>query len=217
MNTQIAVDVMEVVRVEDLKPAPFNPPTRVEEKRIKKLQRAIERAGEIIVPIVITTDNFIADGHRRVTIAKKLEMPYVKAIRKEWTLADLWANLNCGVLSPTRVTWMQAVAEGMPIEYVEDLEAKRQIEILIRVVGDRMFQELAQKGRSPWIGQNAIHTANYCGEGNNDEFCRKTIIWFETHGTQNAARDAITAQCPPDVLLAAINDNRPIRQFWGIA
>lgn len=218
MNTQNAIEVIEYVPIESLKAAPFNPPARVEGKRLKNLKRSIEKAGEIIVPIIVTGENYIADGHRRVTIAKELGLETIKAIRKEhWTLADLWSMLNSGVLSPTRVTWMQAVSEGMPIECVEDMEAKRQIEALIRIAGKRLFDELATKGRSPWIGQNAIHTANYCGEQGNDEFCRKTILWFEAHETQNAARDAITAGCPAEVLRSAINDNRPIRQYWGIA
>jgi hypothetical protein len=214
MNTDVCT--IEVVNLNDLKSAPFNPPSRTDEKRLKTLERKIVQAGRVLIPIIIASQNYIADGHRRVAISRKLGYSTIIAIRYEdMTLADLWSNINGGMLSPGRTTWMQAVRMGMPVECVDN-PTRRMIEDLLDIAGTSLFNELADKGRSPWIADHAKIVANYCEKHGDKKFMKKTILWFEEQESQNNTRDAMTAGCPPQVLSSAINDNRPIRQFWGV-
>lgn len=215
MSTLVKEQFVEYVPVSSLKFAPFNPASRTEKKAIVKLMREVEKAGKIISPLIVTRENFVADGHRRLTVARELGYEVVPIIREDMTLADLWSILNGGNMAVNRKTWMQAVREGMPFDCVPDNE-KAILEELIRIVGKKMFNELADNRRSPYIGRTAKFVGRYCGD-DSDAFCKKIILWFEEHNTQSRARTAMTQQCPPDVLMAAIVDNRPIRQFWGVA
>lgn len=214
MQVEVKDSVIEYVSPDTLKFAPFNPPSRTEKRALTKLRADAEKRGRIVVPILITKDDFVADGHRRLTVARELGFERVPVIREDDTLASLW-GMN-GTQSPTtRKTWMQAVREGYPLEYVPD-EERALISDLIRVAGKKLFDQLADNHRSPYIGKTARFVAGYCSD-TSDKFVKRVILWFEECGTQNAARDAISAKCPADVLLSAINDMRQIRQYWGIA
>jgi ParB-like nuclease family protein len=206
--------IIEYANPLDLKYAPFNPPSRTEKRALIKLRMDIEKRKKIIVPLLVTSDNFVADGHRRLTIALELGFDRVPIIRENESLAELW-GLNGTQMSVTKKTWMQAVREGYPLEFVPD-EERNLIEELIRIVGKKLFEQLSDNRRSPYIGQNAKAVAGYCGD-TSDKFIKQVVIWFEEHETQAIARQAMGAKCPPEVLASAINERRPIRQYWGVS
>lgn len=214
MSTLVKERVIEYVSPGDLKFAPFNPPSRTEKRALLKLKKSIESAGEVIVPLVVTKDNFVADGHRRLTIARDLGFEFVPVIRKDETVSELWSILNMGMLVPNSSTWMQAAYAGLSLENIPDKE-RRMIEDLRRIVGEKVFESLAQARRSPWILNMAKIVANYCDDSS-DRFIKKIIVWFEECQQQFAVRRAMAEGCPAEVLLSAINEQRPIRQYWGI-
>jgi hypothetical protein len=208
--------VVEYVSPKALKGAPFNPQSRVSKSALRKLRKTIEKSGRIISPLIITSDNYIADGHRRLAVAMELEFKTVPVIREEnWTLADLWSNLNYGIMPINRKGWFQAVYEGMPIEFVPQPE-RRVLEELKEIAGEELFKELAEKGRSSWIGQTAKMIANYCGRDGDKEFTRKVILHFEKYNSQRILRNALTAQCETKILESAIEEAAPIAQFWKL-
>ena len=206
--------VLEYVSPHDLKFAPFQPQSRTEKKALSKLRAAIDSAGRILVPLLVTGNNEVADGHRRLSIALELGFETVPIMRYDMGLADMWSNANSGTLAPKSPTWGQAVRNGLPLSNVPDRE-RYQISELIRVVGKKTFNKLMDVGRSPYIFVMAKSVARYCGE-ENDKFIKLTINWFEDCQQQFAVRRALADKCPPDVLIAAIKDNRPIRQYWGV-
>ena len=179
-----------------------------------KLRREIEEAGRIIVPLIISSDNVLADGHRRLAIAKMLGLETVPVIRDTLTTSALWSTLNAASRPVDAGTWMEAVHDGLPLENVPELQ-QRLISDLIRIVGKRTFETLSEKHRSPHILKQARWVGRHCGDLS-DKFLRTVILWFESCGMQLRARKAIDADCPPEVLLAAIKENRPIREYWGI-
>jgi hypothetical protein len=214
MYTSISEHTIEYLNVNEIVAAPFNPASRTEKRALTKLRREIEAAGGIIVPLVISGDNVLADGHRRLAIAKELGMETVPVVRHTMPVADLWRTLNGATRPVTAKTWMEAVHDGMPLESVPDAQ-QRLIGDLIRIVGRRAFDALSDKSRSPHILSQARMVGRHCGDLG-DRFLKKVILWFEAHEMQLAARKAVDAECPPEVLIAAIEENRPIREYWGI-
>lgn len=206
--------VVEMVSPDVLKFAPFNPPVRTTTRSIQKLKKEIEKAGKIISPIIITQDNYIADGNRRVTIAKELGYPLVPAIREEQNLADLWSILNGGNMPINRKNWMQAVRGGMEMDCVPDSDRKV-LEDLIRVMGKKKFEEIVDAGRGPTIIVVAQYVANYCGDSS-DKFVRKVVNWFIECNTLRDAKFFVSNKVPADILTTAIETNRPIKQYWGL-
>lgn len=215
MLENVVEQVIERVHPDTLKFAPFNPEQRTKPGALTKLKEAIEKAGEIIVPLIVTMDNFVADGHRRLAIARELNYESVPVIRKDWTLADLWSLLNGGNMPVGRKGWMQAVREGMPLEFVPEKDRKV-ISDLIQVVGRKMFEKMTDEGRGPQIVVVARAVANYCGHQNDDKFTLKVIKWFIECATLNDAKTAARTGCPPNVLIAAIEEKQKIRQSWGL-
>lgn len=207
--------IVEMVHPDTLKFAPFNPPIRTSPRALIKLRSEIEEAGEIIIPLVVTYDNFVADGHRRLTIARELGYEVIPIIRKDYNLAELWSVLNGGIMPVNRKSWIQAVREGMPIECVPDGD-RRVISDLIRVMGKKAFNKIVDDGRGPSIIVVAQYIAKYCGN-DNDDFVRKIIEWFLECNSVKEGGDAVRSKCPPEILISAIENKRKINQYWGLA
>lgn len=214
MLAQQKVSTIEMVHVDSLKFAPFNPPSRTTPQAVANLKAHIDGAGKIISPIIVTVDSYVADGHRRLTAARELGWEYVPVIREDYNLPDLWCFLNGGNLSVKRRTWMQAVREGMPLDNLPELDHKL-ISDLIRVVGRKTFEKLSDDGHGPSIVLVAQQIAHYCGD-DSDKFVKKIILWFVECGTLRDAKTAKQGGCPPEILISAIEDGRSIRQTWGL-
>lgn len=212
-NTKVRV--IEMVHPDTLKFASFNPPKRTTSKAVAELRKKIEQAGEIIVPLVVTLDSYVADGHRRLIIARELNLEEVPVIRKNHSVADLWSILNGGNKPIGNRGWMQAVREGFPIEALPQEEHKL-ISDLMRVTGRKLFEKIADEGRGPSIVGVARYVARYC-EKDTDKFAKDLIVWFMECGTLRDARTAIQTGCPADVIVSAVKENRAIQQTWALA
>lgn len=213
-NTEESVRVVTMVSPDTLKFSPFNPKVRTTSRAVAKLKEKIIKAGKIISPIIITTDSYVADGHRRLTVAKELGYTLVPVIQEDYNLADLWSMLNGGNMAVNRKNWMQAVRDGMPLECVPDSD-KRVLQDLIRVMGKREFEKIVDSGRGPSIIIVAQYVARYCGD-ESDGFVRKIIRWFISCETLRDAKFFVSQHCPVEVLMDGINNNKKITQYWGV-
>lgn len=84
---------IEFVNVNDLTPAPFNPPIRTSDRALKDVIRSMEEDGFWTHrPLTITMENYIADGHRRWTAAKKLGISIVPCLRTKQSLEEAWTG-----------------------------------------------------------------------------------------------------------------------------
>ena len=77
-----AVQKVEFVRIEDLKPYALNA-RKHPKKQIEVLAEAIKKFG-FVVPIVVDKDNNIIAGHGRYEALKKLKYDKVPVVRAEW-------------------------------------------------------------------------------------------------------------------------------------
>lgn len=214
MNTQTTTD-HQMMAVVDIKTAPFNPSSRTEKKALAALMAAIEKVGRIIVPLIVTEDGHLADGHRRLACAVALGLTHVPVIVVPGlTLDILWSYLNGGNLPVKTKTWGIAVANGLSLETVPDKE-QRTISELIMIAGRRQFERLMENN-SPYILRPAKALAQYTGDESN-KWIKTILSWMADQGQQRPAIDAMRDECPPEVLISAIKENRPIRRYWGIA
>jgi hypothetical protein len=217
MNTiteERTTTVIEYVPIASITSAPFNPSTRTELRVMKKMVESIKSVG-ILVPLIITKDNELADGHRRLTAAKMLEYESVPVIRIDMDLGTLWSECNKPIMAPVSRTWMEAVGLGLEVENVPQ-KIREQIVELKRVVGTRTFNRLVENHRSTHILTMAKSVARYCGD-ETDGFLKKVIIWFEDCQQQFAVRRAMAENCPPEIINNSVMSGRPIRQYWGMA
>lgn len=196
-----------------IKDAPFNPLSRTTKRALSNLRESIRKHG-VLQPVTLTSDNYLADGHRRVACARELGIETIPAIYRDGTLSELWSELNIGTLAPRPKTWLEAVAAGMSIDGAPE-RIKRSITELIELVGEEGIDYYATLQRSPHIVRMVRYIANYAEDGTTD-FMRATLKWLDQHQQQFSARRAIADGCPPDVLHDAIIKCQPLKMTWGV-
>lgn len=206
--------VVEMCPVDDIRCATFNPVSRTAQRALTKLMGEIKRAGGVLVPLIVSEDGTLADGHRRLACARELGLKVVPVLRYPVPASQLFTILNSGILATKPKTWMEAVYQGFPLSDVPEAE-RRDISDLRRIAGKKTFDELARNGRSTWILTLARSVGDYVGR-TDDKYIGRTIRWLERQGQQFATRRAMAEKCPPEVLTGAIDGNRPIRQYWGV-
>ena len=202
-----------MVEIEKIKAAPFNPKDRTEERRLVNLRNSINRHG-ILQPVILTEDNMLADGHRRLACAKSLGYSHVPAHYAQGSVSELW-GINAGNLSVKPSSWMAAVDGGLSIDDVVPEERKR-IDDLKRILKEDEFHSLASDFRSPAIYSEARQVAKYLGD-QSDASLRKIVLWLNDHAMRYMARLLREGDIEPDILRKAIEENRPIARTWFLA
>lgn len=206
---------IEIVPLSKLKFAKFNPPSRIETE-LRYLKESIERYGFWnFRPIICAEDYTIADGHRRATVARLLEIPEVPVMRVIGvTLDELWSQLNVAqVVSAGQV--MEAYSLGL-----DALPSKQRnnIELLESVIGKDGIKHLVKSGKvSPAIYQVASRLVNYCGRKGDIDFLSKTIFWMVDLKMQSVSRQAIVNNSPSEIIEKAIEEKRPLMVGLSIA
>lgn len=204
---------VEMVDIERLSAAPFNPPDRTEARNLSDLKASIEELG-ILQPIVATRDYMIADGHRRWTCARELGLKQVPVHFRDMPIGAVW-SANKGVRGVKPSTWLSAVEGGLPLENVAPSQ-RQIIGELRRVLSNEEFHSLAERQRSPGIFTQARQIAVYLNESG-DEFMRLVILWLHKHRMSYIARRLREDSIPVDILREAIVQDRPLARFWTLA
>lgn len=204
--------------IKEIKLAGFNPPVRTYPESLEQLKSQILAAGRVLSPVHIGLDNVLADGHRRVAISRELGYETVPAIISDDTPAEvLWVWLNAGSMNITPSQWFAAVFHGLPVDTANmPMSIRRRIERLIELLEPEQVANLIELGRSPTIIDTASFVARYCDREGDPVFLRQTIVWFTENQSQFSARRAIAEEAPPDLLIEAIQDNKPVRSYWDI-
>lgn len=199
--------------------AHFNPARRVERTALSGLMISIQQHG-ILEPLALTRERVLADGHRRLAVAKILKLKSVPvAIHHELDLdaAALWVTLNGESLNLTPSQWLDAVAHGLPLDtpgFPESL--KRRILRLQELIGPDAVKEMVDKGRSPNIVDHAERLVRYCDRRNDETFLRATVLWMLSVGNVFSAKAAMGEEIPPDILVEAIESSHPLHRVWDI-
>lgn len=204
--------------VAQIKVAGFNPPIRTYPLSLETLQAQIMAAGRILSPIHIGKDDVLADGHRRVAVAKELGWDAVPALIHPDTPADvLWVQLNAGAMPLTPSQWFAAVYYGLPVDIaLMPMSIRRRIENLTDLLDRETVARLIELGRSPTIIDTARFVTRYCERGDDPAFLKRTIMWFIDNQSQFSARRAIADGAPIDLLIEAIEEGRPIHSQWAM-
>lgn len=201
-----------------IKTAGFNPPMRTTPAALEQLKTQILAAGRILSPVHIARGDTLADGHRRVAVAKELQMTTVPAlVWPDWEAPALWVWLNAGMMDITPSQWLAAVFHGLPLDTANmPMSIRRRIERLSELLDRQEMARLIELGRSPTIIDTAAYVARYCERDGDPAFLKRTINWFIDTQSQFSARRAIGEEAPPDLLIEAIEESRPIHSQWAM-
>lgn len=200
----------------------FNPKSRTSTKALEQLEREIRIAGiedgvvgKILVPLALTKDGVLADGHRRLQIARKLGIEYVPCIY--YDIDDnmqLWGLLNRGMKKIESGTWTEAVDDGLPIRYTTS-KVQSDLIGLQRILQPDEYQKFIRSHRGSGILVNAYKVSKYCGD-TSDSFVREILLWImETHQF-TLLRSAIRDGLDPDRVIELILDRERMVRGWVV-
>lgn len=207
------------IPVTDVYTSRFNPSRRTDRATLTGLMLSIREHG-ILTPLSLTNKYILADGHRRLAVAKMLKLQTVPvAVYEEHTLDEyeLWVLLNGDTLNLTPGQWLAAVHAGLPLDTPGFPDRLRnRIIRLQNLVSREELDILVNEGRSPLILDAAERTCNYLGRKGDEDFLRKTLHWLIMTGNAWSIRGAIHDEVPPDLLEEAILTGTNIGRVWDM-
>lgn len=205
METNVMI---QLVNINTLKPSPFNPPTRIESKHIRDLVRSMENYGFwTFCPLLISSDGYIADGHRRYAAAKEIGIETIPVISTPFTADELWSAFNGTRLEISATDVLIAASMGLT---TLPRKQARTIELLKDTVGDAGLKRLAEMRVSPSIRSRAKRIANLCGK-TDAAFLAQTIFWMVDNKMSLVAHYLNESNIDTKIVIQAIEKNRPIR------
>lgn len=201
--------VTMIVKRDSLKPAAFNPQIRVQMQYLKDLRESMATDGFWeFCPILVDKNGVIIDGHRRWTAAGLLHIEEVPVTMVDADADELWAKYNGTRMDVSGKQAMQAIANGLrtaPTKYAG------QIARLEDVVGIEGVKELGNRGVSPFVINQAVHIARYCGLADDKPFIGITVYWMVNNKRMSTISSrAINDQVDPTTIERAIRANRPL-------
>ena len=209
---------VKYMNVEDIQVSPFNPPVRTTDKSLHILKEEISDDGEILIPLILSEDGFLADGHRRLAIAKELGIKEVPTItQKGHDNANLWRTLNTGTRKMGSADVFQAIVlHGAPIEALPRY-FQYPIESLIDLVGMDLAREIAEKGYTPHIVGTIRQVMKYCKREEDATFAQFVTKWLIEQRQNYAVRKAMESKVPLEDILTAINENKKLIKAWKVS
>lgn len=201
---------VNAVKIDDLKTAKFNPSRRTAPKSLTGLMSSISAHG-MPVPIVITEDGRVGDGHRRLACARLLGWETVPAVVwKGKTAEQIWSMLNAHQMSMSKAQWLEAVVCGMSVNQPEiPRQLANDIRELLSLLDADTVWRLVEDGRSPDILATAKYINRKLDWGADDKGrLVKTIMWLIDFNASNKARNIISGAYDMSVLAEAIETHR---------
>lgn len=199
---------IEFLNVNSIKPAPFNPVQRTTDKALVTLIKSMEKDGFWThSPIVLTKDNFIADGHRRWTTAKKLGINEVPCLRTDKNLQEAWSEINATMRTINSQETFQAYALGL--RELPDNHTGKAMKYILNKYGEEMVLYCAEHGLSKSPIQYAEKIARYINR-NTAEAIPQIVKWLVENKMINIARIAIESDYPRATLAKLIDTNQPL-------
>lgn len=200
---------VEMINVNELNPAGFQPKGRTDLRVIRDLIKSMSVDGFWThKPITITEDNCIADGHRRWTAAKTLGINKVPCLRTNQDLETAWVASNSTARRVNGKEWVQAVSSGLT--KVSKLGMGRNILYYQDKYGEDVIDFLATNGMSTGPIPFAERLCKYLG-WDVEQNVFKVLRWMVKHEMVRKSRFALEEKMSKDVLSNSILNDQPLQ------
>lgn len=198
---------MEVqqVKIEKLKNADYNPPTRTNRHHLSPLVKSIEEIG-LQYPVLVTPDHHVIDGHRRLAACKVLGWTEVPVLISRTPQDRAYGDVNgtarrIGGNGALHIFLQNPSAVSQPMRSLFE-QAEEQL-------GRDMLKRLCKNGNSIHVYRIAKEVATYCDQ-NTPKFLRSVVLWTLQFGV-GTIRDAIRHEAPVRVITTAIKTKKPFK------
>ena len=205
-------DWIIMVHVDQLRPAPWNPPQRILPVNLRALVESMKQYGfRRASPITVTPDMMIIDGHRRWMAAKLAGIAKVPVyVDDSADPKDIYLTINRTIRPPSSREWLRCylAAGKVPSRTAADIERIR------RACGDTMLWRIAEANLSPRsLIQVGVSVIKHIGESSDDDvWLNRVIHWMVNGRRQWQVRAAIFygRRVPIEELRQAIEEDRDV-------
>lgn len=201
------------VPVENIRTAAFNPPNRTDKRSIHELMESIKQFG-ILMPLMITHDCKLIDGHRRLACAKELGMTDVPCIIRTGDQVELFSAVNTTSRKLNRADDLTVYLAGGKLA----ARSKATVSALEKLIGKDGLEVVAERQMSPaTILTAARMLLNYIGiiPENAGPYSKAAIMWVIRQKQTFAVRLAITMGIPVETIIDCINNDKPLPVYQG--
>lgn len=201
---------MEIKRVaiSKLKGATHNPSSRTAEAKLAGLMRSLGKIG-LQLPILVTKDLRIVDGHRRVAAMKALgwDTAPILVTATEASPDEIYAEVNASAM---KLTGNQNLAVFLKKPSACTDKARRGFENIAERFGNGLLKQIVAKGMSINVVKTGNRVASYL-DIEDDKRTLKIIKWLILYRNSRMVHAYIETNQPARTLLRAIEENRPLK------
>lgn len=194
--------MLKKVAIKTLANAKWNPGSRI--KNIKPLVASIVRVG-LLYPVLITKDNKIIDGHRRIAAAKSLGWEEIPVIVVAGNQAEMFAEVNSQKKS---LTGNQTLQVYLTEPAAVGARARVHLTELEETCGRAMVERMARDGFSLATWNMATRIAQ---DAEQEGMVGKILRWLMKYRCAHLVHRAMQAGTAPSKLIAAVKNDKPIR------
>lgn len=200
------------LRVADLQPADFNPEGRVKKENIRDLIDSMSRSG-ILYPILVSIDNKVIDGHRRLAAAKELGWDVIPAFVTDGEADEVYATVNATSRKMSGADALQVWLKR-PLAVTPLLRSR--FENMNAVLGPKRVAAIVKAGYSLRLFNRAKQVAKYCESTDQDTICQ-ILDWMLEHPVTTIVESAMAQGQKPAIIMRAVKSNRPMRMTATIS
>jgi len=207
------------MKVKDVKTNNGNPPERTDRNnKFKNLMKSVSKVG-LMSPIVVSSDNRLINGMRRLAVHKDLGKKTIKAIRHNSQSSTRFDEffLECNIVEKiTGSQWAWRYLKGASVPS----HLKRMFTSLETIGGKACLQRMVELKKSPVsfsIGLTMFR--NYTGNMNK-VMAKKVIYWMLYVSSAYRLKVLIGEYVPMQVLVNAVKEKKQIvltKKGWELA
>jgi hypothetical protein len=200
----------DVIHIDSIGLSGHNPASRTSTSSLEQLKAMIAAQG-ILMPLLVTEQHILIDGHRRLECARQLGIEMIPVIVvKTDDGAQLFMNVNTGSRKLTSSEWLEVYMQGGSVP----ARIRSDIEKLNAIGGRQLLERLKREHISPRMIDIARLVVTRIGGDHYDlDLYRKVISWMVEGRRQWQARHAVkyAYSVPPKVLYDAIVNDRDLQ------
>ena len=207
------------MKVKDVKSNDDNPPERTDRNnKFKNLMKSVSKVG-LMSPIVISSDNRLINGTRRLAVHKDLGKKTIKAIRHNSQSSVRFDEffLECNIVEKiTGSQWAWRYLKGASVPS----HLRRMFTSLETIGGKACLQRMVELKKSPVsfsIGLTMFR--NYTGNMNK-VMAKKVIYWMLYVSSAYRLKVLIAEYVPMQILVNAVKEKKQIvltKKGWELA
>lgn len=202
----IKVPQFKYISCSRLKYSKHNPERRIKQK-IGQLAKSIQSIG-LQYPILVTSDNVVIDGHRRLAACRKMGLETIACLVTEQDGNTIYSDVNANAY---KLSGNDAMFVYLKDPTAVRAPVRKRMERMEERLGRSMMETIQKHGFSVLLFVFAEKLCKEC-DRDDDQWVRRVVRWMMTCESLGYVRSLVnTKMVSPAAVLRAVKLNRALR------